>query len=130
MMHWSAKYIGQPYEAGSADCARLLSQVRREEFHLPVPDDVEVDRSESRLGRVGQMADLISAYGIQTQTPKEGDAVLMICAGRPSHVGVYCVINQEAHVLHAMSNAGMVVLHKIRELDRVFLKVEGFYQWK
>ena len=29
-----------------------------------------------------------------------------------------------------MENAGMVVLHKIRELDKYFLKVEGYYKWK
>jgi hypothetical protein len=129
-MHWSSRYIGQPYELGSADCARLLSQVRKEVFCLPVPDEVEVDRLNSRLGRVGQMNDLVAAYGDLTDSPSEGDAVLMICAGRPSHIGVYCEVNNEKCVLHAMENAGMVVLHKIRELDKFFLKVEGYYKWK
>lgn len=129
-MHWSEKYVGQPYVAGSADCAHLLSRVRREVFDLPVPDPIEVSRLSSRLGRVGQMADLIDIYGQETREPKEGDAVLMICAGRPSHVGVFCLIQNEPYVLHAMQNAGMVVLHRIRDLDRVFLKVEGYYRWK
>lgn len=129
-MHWSLRYIGQPYELGSADCARLLSQVRKEVFCLPVPDEIEVDRLGSRLGRVGQMNDLVAAYGDLTDSPSEGDAVLMICAGRPSHIGVYCEVNNEKCVLHAMENAGMVVLHKIRELDKFFLKVEGYYKWK
>jgi hypothetical protein len=129
-MHWSSRYIGQPYELGSADCARLLGQVRKEVFCLPVPNEIEVDRLESRLGRVGQMNDLVAAYGDLTDSPNEGDAVLMICAGRPSHIGVYCEVNNEKCVLHAMENAGMVVLHKIRELDKFFLKVEGYYKWK
>ncbi|QWD55186.1 hypothetical protein [Polynucleobacter paneuropaeus] len=129
-MHWSSRYIGQPYELGSADCARLLSRVRKEVFHLPVPDEIEIDRLKSRLGRVGQMNDLVAAYGESTDCPKEGDAVLMVCAGRPSHIGVYCEVNNEKCVLHAMENAGMVVLHKIRELDKFFLKVEGYYKWK
>lgn len=129
-MHWSSRYIGQPYELGSADCARLLSRVRKEVFNLPVPDEIEVDRLESRLGRVGQMNDLVAAYGESTMHPQEGDAVLMFCAGRPSHIGVYCEVNNEKCVLHAMENAGMVVLHKIRELDKFFLKVEGYYKWK
>ena len=129
-MHWAEKYIGQPYEINSADCARLLSKVRKQEFCLPVPDDIEIERSISRLGRVGQMSDLVDAYGKKTNTPQEGDAVLMICRGRPSHIGVYCIVNNEPCVLHAMENAGMVVLHRIRELDRVFLSVEGYYSWK
>lgn len=130
MRHWSESYIGQPYETGSADCARLLSQVRKEVFKLPAPDEIEVDRAASRLGRVGQMSDLISTYGIATETPNEGDVVLMYSRGRPSHTGVFCVVGGEPCVLHAMENAGMVVLHKIRELDRVFLTVEGYYAWK
>ena len=130
MGHWSESYIGQPYQAGSADCARLLAKVRREVFHLPVPDEIEVDRLQSRLGRSGQMNDLVSIYGKPTNHPSEGDAVLMICAGRPSHIGVYCVIDGEPSILHAMENAGMVVLHKIRDIERAFLKVEGYYTWK
>lgn len=130
MSHWSEKYIGLPYETNTADCARLLANVRKEVFKLPVPSDIEIERAASRLGRAGQMTDLVSGYGKKTDKPKEGDAVLMLCRGRPSHIGAYCIVDGEDCVLHAMENAGMVVLHRIRELDRVFLKVEGYYSWK
>lgn len=130
MKHWSEKYIGQQYAINSADCARLLSRVRTEQFNLPVPSEIEIERRASRLGRVGQMSDLVDAYGQKTENPQEGDAVLMLCRGRPSHIGVYCIVNSEPCVLHAMENAGMVVLHRIRELNRVFLTVEGYYAWK
>ena len=130
MAHWSAKYIGQEYKTNTADCARLLAKVRDEQFGLPVPTDIEVERAASRLGRVGQMQDLVSEFGAKTEDPKEGDAVLMTCRARPSHIGVYCIVDNEPCVLHSMENAGMVVLHKIRELDRVFLSVEGYYTWK
>ena len=130
MPHWSEKYIGSPYIVNSADCARLLSNVRRTEFNLPVPNDIEMERKASRLGRTAQMSDLVGEYGEKTDSPKEGDAVLMMCRGRPSHIGVYCIIDGEPAVLHAMENAGMVVLHRIRELNRVFLTVEGYYAWK
>ena len=130
MAHWSEKYIGQPYEVNKADCARLLSKVRHDEFSLPIPDEIEIERKASRLGRVGQMSDLVGEYGQKTDTPQEGDAVLMMCRGRPSHIGVYCIVDGEPSVLHAMENAGMVVLHRIRDLSRVFLMVEGYYAWK
>lgn len=130
MNHWTERYIGQAYESGTADCARLLAQVRREEFDLPVPSDIEVERAASRLGRVGQMEDLVNEFGSKTNSPMEGDAVLMLCRGRPSHVGVYALVGGEPCVLHAMENAGHVVLHRIRDLERVFLAVEGYYAWK
>ena len=129
-MHWSQKYIGQPYVAGEADCARLVCQVRREVFGQPVPDEAEIERKASRLARVVQLTDGVDAFGQHTELPQEGDAVLMVCRTRPSHIGVYCVVDGEPAVLHAMENAGMVVLHKLRDLSRVFLEVEGFYKWK
>lgn len=129
-MHWSENYIGDPYVLGDADCARLVASVRKEIYKLPVPSDVEVDRAGSRLGRVGQMGDLVEMYGQRTDNPEEGDVVLMICRARPSHVGVYCIVDNEPCVLHAMENAGMVVRHRLRDLPKVLLTVEGFYKWK
>lgn len=129
-MHWAEQYIGQPYITNEADCARLVTKVRSEVFKLPVPSDVEVHRAASRLGRAAQMSDLVALYTEPVSDPKEGDVVLMLCRNRPSHVGVYCDVNGEPSVLHAMENAGMVVLHRIRDLPKVFLSVEGFYKWK
>lgn len=130
MNHWTERYIGQEYETGTADCARLLARVRHEEFGLPVPSDIEVERAASRLGRVGQMEDLVSEFGVKTASPVDGDAVLMVCRGRPSHIGVFAMVGGEPCVLHAMENAGHVVLHRIRDLGRVLLSVEGYYAWK
>lgn len=130
MNHWTERYIGQEYETGTADCARLLARVRHEEFGLPVPSDIEVERAASRLGRIGQMEDLVSEFGVKTESPVDGDAVLMVCRGRPSHIGVFAMVGGEPCVLHAMENAGHVVLHRIRDLGRVLLSVEGYYAWK
>lgn len=129
-MHWSDSYIGDPYVLGDADCARLIARVRKEIYSLPVPSDVEVDRAASRLGRVVQMGDLVDMYGERTDQPEEGDVVLMMCRARPSHVGVYCEVDNEPCVLHAMENAGMVVRHRLRDLHKVLLTIEGFYKWK
>lgn len=128
--HWSGKYIGTPYVRGEADCARLLVTVSRAEFGVVVPDEAEVERAASRLGRAAQMSDGVEAFGVPVEQPAEGDAVLMICCGRPSHIGVFCVVDGEACVLHALENAGMVVRHRIRELNRISLIVEGYYRWK
>jgi hypothetical protein len=130
MAHWSDNYIGRPYQLGEADCAALVADVRREVFRQPVPSEVEVARSLSSLGRAGQVSDGVALYGDQTQGPVDGDVVLMLCAGRPSHVGVYCLIDGIAFVLHAMRNHGAVVRHRISQLPLTGLKVEGYYRWK
>lgn len=128
--HWSESFIGDPYIKGEADCGRLVCRVRREVFGLPVPDEAEFERAASRLGRVAQMSDAVAAFGQRVERPVEGDAVLMLCRGRASHIGIFCVVDEEACVLHAMGNARMVVRHAIRDLPRVGLLVEGCYRWK
>lgn len=128
--HWSTPYIGQPYIRGEADCARLVCRVRAEVFGLPVPNDADVERAASRLGRVAQLSDGLDEYCSPTTQPQEGDVVQMIALGRPSHVGSYCVVDGEPSVLHALENAGMVVRHRLRDLEHYALKLEGFYRWK
>lgn len=130
MNHWSCKYIGEPYIPNEADCARLVARIRVEVFKQPIPSAVDVERAASRLGRAAQLKDAVEHYGELTTEPTEGDAVLMYCAGRPSHIGVFCVVDGERYVLHAMENAGMIVLHRLRDLPKVFLTVEGYYKWK
>lgn len=129
-MHWSTRYLGAPYKLGDADCAALVCKVRAEVFSGHVPTDTDVERLQSALGRAGQVQDGVSAFGSKVGQANEGDVVLMMCRGRPSHVGVYCEIEGVPYVLHAMQNAGQVVLHKLDDLPKVQLTVEGFYQWK
>jgi len=130
MAHWTEKYIGQPYKLGESDCAALAAKVRREVFQLPVPSPADVERAASRLTRAAQLSDGVEAFGELTDTPVDGDVVLMLCLNRPSHVGVFCVIDGQPCVLHAMENAGMVVLHRLRDLPKFMLAVEGVYKWK
>lgn len=130
MAHWSESYIGSPYIHNELDCGNLVTRVRKEVFHLPVPEAMEMKREESLTAKLRQIKNLFSEYGEKTDTPQEGDAVLMYCAGRPGHIGVYCEVNNDKCVLHAMEKAGMVVLHRISDLERYFLKVEGYYKWK
>ena len=130
MAHWSDKYIGEPYVKGEADCGRWLCRISREEFGVKVPDEAEIARAASRLGRTAQMEDAVRTLGEVTTKPVEGDAVLMFCRGRKSHIGMFCIVDGEPSVLHAMENAGMVVRHCLRDLPRYFLSIEGFHRWK
>lgn len=130
MGHWSEQYIGSPYVYNKLDCANLVTRVKKEVFNFPVPAEMECKREDSLTARLRQIKHIFDEYGERTDDPQEGDAVLMLFAGRPGHIGVYCLVNKHKCVLHAMESAGMVVLHKISDLERYFLKVEGYYKWK
>lgn len=128
-MHWSDKYLGRPYRIGDADCAALAVDVIETEFGGVLPDFVHEDRENTRLKRAEQLAQRSRDLIRSTDDPAEGDLVIMLCRARPSHVGIYCVIDGEPAVLHAMENAGQVVRHKIRDLPKYFLALEGYYKW-
>lgn len=128
-MHWSENYIGKPYRLGDADCASLVCEVQEKEFNGTVPEFVLSMRENTRLKRVEQLEELARSAVTATDLPVEGDVVLMLCRGRPSHVGVYCFVDNEPSVLHSMENAKMVVRHRIRDLFKFGLYVEGYYRW-
>ena len=128
-MHWSDKYIGRPYSLGDADCAALAIDVIEQEFNGVLPSFCKTYRENTRLKRVEQLDHLAKQATDKTDFPEEGDVVVMLCRGRPSHIGIYCVVDNEPSVLHAMENAKMVVRHRIRDLPKIFLAVEGYYKW-
>jgi cell wall-associated NlpC family hydrolase len=130
MSHWSENYIGTPYVHGAADCGRFVCRIHEEVFGRRAPTEAEAARAVSAFGRMAQIGDVLQDFARPIAVAEEGDIVLMYCRSRPSHVGVYCLVDGEPAVLHAMANAGHVVLHKLRDLPRVFLRVEGFYRWK
>lgn len=116
------------YVEGQFDCVALAAAVRREVFGQDVT--LPSERWSGPFGRSAQLAGELSDYGVRTEAPVEGDAVLLVVLGRLQHIGVYCVIDGEPWVLHNASNFGAVVRQRLREMSRFGYTVEGFYKWK
>ena len=136
MSHWAERYTSTQlaYKDGEFDCADLVRLVRseifRHEIKLPKSREYVGKRGEAKLDAMAaQIRHVKADYAMLTHMPREGDGVLLISRGKPGHIGVYCVINGEPWVLHNASNAKRPVLHRIRELDRQGLAVEGYYRW-
>jgi len=127
--HWSERYLNpvRPYIEDEKDCGYYAELVQREVFgrevHLPT------DRAHGLRGKSKQIESLKFDYGVPTDAPQDGDGVLMVGRGRLEHIGVYCLIDDAAYVLHAMKRVGQVVRHRLRELPAQGLTVEGFYRW-
>lgn len=117
------RFVGLPYDADTFDCADLVVLVQRELFGR----DVILPNGRPRGAR-GQasLGELSKPYGIATQTPTDGDLVVMLQGGRPSHVGTYFFLAHEPRVLHVRADGAFSELTPVRELAT---PVEGYYAW-
>ena len=127
--HWSARYLGLPYDAASADCADFVSLVRREQFGHRI---VLPSRARTHRARDAQIVAAATAIGEPTDTPADGDLALLRAAGRRRqvgrHAGLWCVVEGAGFVLHATAGAG-VCLHPAHELPRYGFELAGTFRW-
>jgi hypothetical protein len=128
MAHWSARYIGLPYQVGSFDCVTLVERVATEVFGRLIV--LPKDRAGERAVEVSaQLHANLQTYATRAKAPAEGEPVLMVGRGYLDHVGIATAIAGEWWVLHAFIRARHVVLHRLRDLPQHGLTVEGHYRW-
>ena len=129
---WAARYVGIPFKSGGrgmdgVDCYGLLRLVYKEQFgaELPSLDDAYKNALDTR-----ETAPLAKKYipllrGDKTESPKPGDAAVMIEHGLPTHIGIYA---GGGYILHATRRLG-VVLQRTTHPD-LRGRVEGYYAVK
>lgn len=127
MPHPAEQFVGIAYDAEAFDCADFVAHVRRK-LHR---HDVTMPNARPR-GRDGQIAlgALSAQYADPTDSPSDGDLVLMKRKAGVGHVGLYYMIGGEGWVLHSNETNGMSVLHRVRDLPGWGAKIEGFYKWR
>lgn len=112
----------------SFDCADFALNFVRDFFGWPVRLPGRRPRGE---GCEKELADLSKPYGTRTETPTDGDFVLMFDVGdtMPTHGGVYLVVDGVPSIFHNAKKAGGSVIHPLRKLPKLGLRIEGFYKW-
>lgn len=130
MTHWTDAYIGKPYQEGTYDCAHLLVDVQVNVFHRRV--NIPVERAQHIFLTARKIDEHRETYlePITEEESQEGDVILMVSRGRLSHIGVLAVIDGIKYVLHNLKSSGNVALHKLRDLDKYALTLNGFYRCK
>lgn len=125
-MHPAERFVGMVYDADRFDCADFVAHVRRE-LH---GHDVRLPNGRPR-GEAGQVAlgDLSRAYATRTDTPQDGDLVLMKRRAGVGHVGLYYRIAHDDWVLHSNETNGESVLHLVRDLPLWGAIVDGYFAW-
>lgn len=126
-MHWSDKYVGEPYISETGDCAALAERVAREVFGKAV--GLPTCHATTYREQAKQINELQDSYASRIDVPKDGCPALFIGRGRLCHIGVMCWIANEWWVLHADSSAGFVIRQRLRDITRIHWKLEGVYQW-
>jgi hypothetical protein len=124
-MHWTDKYLYIPYR--ELDCALLVEKVQNEVFHRKVSFPSE--RNVGTKIKQELINNTMGEYAIATDTPIEGDLVVMWCRSVLKHIGVYFEINKIAYVLHSLKSTGISATTRISNLPQNFLSVEGYYTW-
>lgn len=120
------RYTGIPYCEDTMDCADLVVLVQRELFGREVR--LPNNRPRGARGQL-QVGELSKPYGERTDSPVDGDLVLMRDRGRTGHVGIYFWLAHEGWVLHTNETNACSVLHRVRELPEWGASIEGFYRW-
>lgn len=128
MAHWSDAFLGERYVKGENDCAALAQRAVRAASGMEI--DLPTTRASGWRGYTAQILAARDGLAERTERPCDGDGVLMVGRARLNHIGVLCVINGERWVLHAMEKPGEVVRHRVRDLEKLGLAVEGYYRWR
>lgn len=121
--------VGIPYDPHNFDCADFVIMVQKEIFGRII--ELPASRPRRAAGQ-RKMVSISQSYVEPTDSPVDGDLVLMTCMGSkwPDHVGVYFTLDYEPWVLHCNESDGHSVLHRLRELSDFSVKASGFYRWK
>lgn len=119
-------YVGLPYSE-EFDCADFVALVRRELFG----HEVRLPNGRERGDRgYAVVAGRVDQYATPTDSPVDGDLVLMGRAGKKGgHVGLYFLLDHEGWVLHSNETDGCSVLHRVRELPGFGTTIKGYFAW-
>jgi len=133
-LHWACRYIGLPWQAGAKgpdvfDCWSLVVWVQKHHFGRNLPDIPVAEGNLKRLALTFRDHPERKRWQL-TDTPEQGDAVLMRQSRHPIHVGIWITISpSEQGVLHCVKGNG-VVFQNMASLKLAGWQVEGFYRFQ
>lgn len=131
--HWALPYIGMPWEAGAKgpdvfDCWGFIVWVNRHHYGRDLPD-IPPAAEGNLLALARKFRDHPERKRWHfTDTPKEGDAVLLRQSRHPIHVGIWLDLDGGG-VLHCVKGNG-VVFQTPQSLQMCAWHIEGYYQFQ
>jgi len=131
------RYVGTPYLPGVYDCADLAAKVQHEVFGRVIALPDHRARPAGARGQAREVLGLRDKLAERVELPADGHAVLLWEpdgeAGqnlRIWHVGTVFMHAGEIWVLHNSAKLGSAALHRLADLRRWGMRLDGFYAWK
>lgn len=126
-MHWSCKFISIPYE--KLNCAEFVEYVLEKQFGIKF---IFPQNHGSVFSQSAQLRNEFTNYVFpeKTDSPSEGDLVLMNGVRKMCHVGILVKKKNSLYVLHSQKNLGCACLHKLKDISIYGLSLEGIYKWR
>lgn len=129
MFHWSEEYLlnGQ---VGKLNCAEFVEFLLNDRFKRKVQFP-QTQSGGNIFGMTREIVENIPKFvGDKTNTPKDGDLVIMNAKRISTHVGVYIEIDGIGFVLHTFYRSRSVLRTRLKDLHQVGLELQGVYQWQ
>lgn len=117
------RYVGIEYCESTMDCADFCVLVQKELFGRDVY--IPNGRPRGARGQV-ELGELSKPYGVPTDSPTDGDFVIMHGKLGGWHVGIYFHLCHEGYILHCAEEAKGSELTPVREIGS---PIEGIYKW-
>ena len=123
------QYVGIPFK--DMNCGDLALKVQSEIYGNNFDYSYVRPQSENVFAySVAMKKNLFDFMEEEIKKPVDGCAVLMKIRGRLSHLGTYFKQNNTEYVLHTADQFGSSIIHKLCDLRKHNIDVEGFYKWK
>lgn len=134
-MHWAAKYVGMPYEAGArgpekVDCWGMVRLIYRNEFGIDLPEYPGISLKKP-LEAARAIKDGLERCWVLTAIPNDGHLVAMSRSEDVHHIGLYAVCQGGPRILHCF-NEKIVVADTLRNLKLHGVQMIKYYyhvQW-
>lgn len=131
---WRAlqSYVGRPYVLGQFDCMDLAALVQREVFGREVALPAHRSRPAGAAGQRREIASLRDELAMPVAVPFTGCAALLRepqGTGELWHIGTVALHQGETWVLHNSHRLGSAHLHRLSDLQRWGMHLDGFYAW-
>lgn len=124
-MHWSERFLS--IQQKDMNCAEFVEHVLREQFgrHYKFPQS-----RGSLFIQSKQLRECVPQYCEKTDSPIDGDLVLLHGLRMMCHVGIFVKIGRTQYILHTERKFKTAALHELNKIIYFGYSVEGFYKWR